>query len=124
MRVICPKCKEKDTTVSAELKAQIIEEMSRQGNLAGLRESDIRFYRGKSCENCNSTGFKGRTAIYEILVVNKAIKELMLEKVSSDRIREEAVKQGMKTLRLSGWEKVIGGITTLDEVMRVTQVEE
>ena len=124
VRVICPKCKEKDTTVSAELKAQIIEEMSRQGNLAGLRESDIRFYRGKGCENCNSTGFKGRTAIYEILVVNKAIKELMLEKASSDRIGEEAIKQGMKTLRLSGWEKVIGGITTLDEVMRVTQVEE
>lgn len=124
VRVICPKCKEKDTTVSAELKAQIIEEMSQQGKLAGLKESDIRFYRGRGCEACNSTGFKGRTAIYEILVVNKAIKELMLEKVSSDRIREEAVKQGMKTLRLSGWEKVIGGITTLDEVMRVTQIEE
>lgn len=124
VRVICPRCKEKDATVSAEVKAQIIEEMSQQGKLAGLRESDIRFYRGKGCEGCNSTGFKGRTAIYEILVVNKAIKELMLEKVSSDRIKEEAIRQGMKTLRLSGWEKVIDGITTLDEVMRVTQVEE
>ncbi len=124
VRVICPKCKEEDTTRSAEIKLQIIKEMSHQSEFANLKESDIHFYRGRGCQTCNFTGFRGRTAIYEILVVNKAIRELILKKASSDRIREEAIKQGMKLLRLSGWKKVISGITTVDEVMRVTQVED
>ncbi len=134
VRVICPKCKEKDAAVGEKFKTQIVEEIAQfhrlcrdnlpKGKLASIKESDIHFYRGKGCEACNFTGFKERTAIYEILVVNKTIKKLILEKASSDNIREEAIKRGMKTLRLSGWEKIIEGLTTPDEVMRVTQLEE
>ncbi len=120
VRLICPQCKERDDAVSEKVKAQITGELSQ----FGLKESDIRFYRGRGCKLCNFTGFKGRTGIYEILVVDKTIKELILKRASTDNIREEAVKQGMKTLRLSGWKKVIEGLTTPDEVMRVTQIEE
>ncbi|MEA3560869.1 MAG: ATPase, T2SS/T4P/T4SS family [Candidatus Omnitrophota bacterium] len=130
IRLICPKCKEENKE-GAEFKKQIIEDIAdfsrlsrKETDLAGLKESDIRFYKGKGCEECNFTGFKQRTAIYEILVVNKAIKELILQKASTDKIEEKAISQGMKVLRFSGWEKVIAGLTTPDEVIRVTQVEE
>lgn len=115
VRVICPQCKEKDEALDKEVKEQIMKE---------TKASAIEFYRGKGCPGCNLTGYIGRTAIYEILVVTRAIKELMLERASADKIRQEAIKQGMKTLRLSGWKKVLKGVTTPDEVMRVTQIEE
>jgi len=135
LRVICPDCKEEDTSIGDEIKKQIIQEIAeflpfyrknpeQYKKFAQLKESDIHFYRGKGCEACNFNGFRDRTAIYEILVVNKAIKELILKKVSTDIIREEAIKQGMKTLRLAGWERVIEGTTTPNEVIRITQTEE
>ena len=135
LRVICPDCKEEDTTIGDDIKKQMLEEIAefrqfyrkspeKYEKFANLKESDIHFYRGRGCEACNSNGFRDRTAIYEILVVNKAIKELIQKKVSTDTIREEAIKQGMKTLRLAGWERVIEGITTPAEVIRITQVEE
>ena len=135
LRVICPDCKEEDTTVGDDIKKQMLEEIAefrqfyrkspeKYEKFANLKESDIHFYRGRGCEACNSKGFRDRTAIYEILVVNKAIKELIQKKVSTDTIREEAIKQGMKTLRLAGWERVLEGITTPDEVIRITQIED
>ena len=120
VRVICPNCKEKDESITAELKAKITEELKAKG----LKKTDLTFCKGKGCKECNATGFKERTAIYEILTVNRAIKELILQKASADKIREEAIRQKMKTLRFSGWKKVIEGVTTASEVMRVTQVEE
>ncbi len=57
-------------------------------------------------------------------MVNKAIKELIIAKASSDRLKDEAIRQGMRVLRISGWSKVLDGTTTPDEVMRVTQIEE
>jgi len=117
VRLICPACKveAEDTVDNQALKQQIIQEMG---------VSDFKIYRGKGCEECNFTGFKERIAIYEILVVDKAIKELILKKASADQIREKAIEEGMRTLRLSGWQKVIEGLTTLDEVIRATQMEE
>ena len=135
LRIICPQCKEEDTKGNEEVKRQIIEEISQfyrlgrdkslsQSKLSGLKESDIRLYRGKGCKVCNFTGYRERMAIYEILVVDKRIKGLILARASTDAIRDEAAKQGVETLRISGWKKVIQGLTTPDEVMRVTQVEE
>jgi len=117
VRLICPACKveAEDAVDNQALKQQIIQEMG---------VSDFKIYRGKGCEECNFTGFKERIAIYEILVVDKAIKELILKKASADQIREKAIEQGMRTLRLSGWQKVIEGLTTPDEVIRATQIEE
>ncbi len=115
VRLICPVCKVEDKLVAEELKLQIMKE-------TGI--SDVKIYKGEGCEACNFTGFKGRTAIYEILVVDRMVKELILRKVSTDEIRKKAIEQGMRTLRLSGWGKVIKGLTTPAEIMRVTQVEE
>jgi type II secretory ATPase GspE/PulE/Tfp pilus assembly ATPase PilB-like protein len=130
IRLICPKCKQEDKT-GGEIKKQILEDIAQfsqlsqiKTDLTDLKESDIHFYKGKGCEACNFTGFRDRTAIYEILPVNKEIKKLILQKASTDAIKEKAISEGMKVLRLSGWKKVIAGLTTPDEVIRVTQVEE
>jgi len=132
IRVICPKCKKEDKEAEG-LKKQMIEDIAEFAKinkrkdiqeLSCLKQQDIRIYKGQGCEACHSTGFQGRTAIYEILVVNRPIKELILAKASADAIREEAIKQGMRTLRMAGWKKVIEGVSTPSEVLRVTQAEE
>ena len=80
--------------------------------------------RGKGCEICNSTGYRGRTAIFELLLVNEEIKKLITQKATADEIKKKAVSQGMKTLWEDGQEKIKKGITTREEVLRVTQERE
>ena len=84
---------------------------------------DITFYKGAGCHICNNTGFKGRIGIYEIMTMSPKLQELILEKVSADRIQELAVKEGMKTLRDAGIEKLKRGITTIEEVLRETTIK-
>ena len=81
------------------------------------------FYEGKGCETCRFTGFHGRIAIYEILRLNEPLRELILQKTSSDVIKKEAVKLGMGTLYQDGLKKVALGLTTPGEVLLVTQSE-
>ncbi len=78
------------------------------------------FRRGRGCDNCRHTGYRGRMAIYEILPFTTAIKELTVERASSDAIKRQARLDGMRTLRESGWQRVRQGVTTFEEVMRVT----
>ena len=80
-------------------------------------------YRGKGCEACRFTGYRGRTAIYEILTINDRIRELILEKSSADVIKKEAVRLGMKTLYQDGVHKVAAGLTTSEEVLMTTQAD-
>lgn len=118
VRLICPECRQEDNEAWPELKEQIAKEL-------GYDDSGkIRFYRGKGCAACNFTGFFGRTAIYEILLINESIKEKILEQVSSDQIKRLAIANGMRTLRQSGWVKVMEGLTTPDEILRVSPVDE
>ena len=118
VRVICPKCKERIMMTEAT-------RGTLKGFAAEARIKEVKYiYRGKGCRACNNTGYIGRTGIYEIMLMNEAIKKLIMEKVSSDIIKEKAVKMGMQTLRQDGWEKILAGITTPEEVMRVTQLEE
>ncbi|MBI4833839.1 MAG: Flp pilus assembly complex ATPase component TadA [Planctomycetes bacterium] len=116
VRVICPDCREEDKSVLPEVVAQITRELR--------AKKQVTVYRGKGCETCNFTGYHGRTALYEIMILNEAIKKLILVKSSSDDIRRVALRYGMKTLRLDGWEKVSQGVTTPEEVLRVTPAEE
>lgn len=118
VRVICPHCKYEDKSTSQELKKQIAEDLI----LGSIDE--VKIFRGKGCEECNFTGFFDRTAIYEILVIDEEIKALILRRTSSDEIKKAAMKKGMLTLRQSGWQKTIAGLTTPEEVMRVTPIEE
>ncbi len=84
----------------------------------------VKFCRGRGCEECRFTGFKGRSAIYEILVMSEALRPLIIERASSSSIKQAAVARGMKTLRDDGWDKVKLGFTTVEEVARVTQEDE
>ena len=117
IRVICPECKYEDNKVPEELKELISGE-------SGIKSKEIRIFRGKGCPNCNFTGFFGRTAIYEVILIDEAIKDLVLKKTPSSRIKKAAVSSGMHTLRQDGWQKTINGITTPEEVMKVTSIEE
>ena len=114
VRVICDKCKK-------EFKPD--KEILKELGVSRLDLSRIKLYEGKGCESCRFTGYKGRTAIYEILVMSEPIRELVLKRSSSDQIKKKALSLGMRTLRQDGWEKIKAGITTPGEVIRVTQEE-
>jgi len=114
VRVICDKCKR-------EFKPD--QEILKELGVSNLDLSDIKLYEGAGCESCRFTGYKGRTAIYEILVVSEPLRELMLKRSSSEQIKKKALSLGMRTLRQDGWEKIKMGITTPSEVIRVTQEE-
>jgi type IV pilus assembly protein PilB len=112
VRVICEKCKE--------------EYIPSEDILYGLKikdrlnnDSKIKLYRGKGCSFCKNTGYYGRISIYELIVLDEEIKSLIVTKASSNVINELALKNGMKTLKDSGMEKVLQGITTIEEVLRV-----
>lgn len=110
-RRICAKCKEVDSVLpDALLKA-------------GFKNEEIEgmvVYKGKGCETCNKTGYKGRVALYEVMPVKEELRELILQGASSDEIKKKAISIGMKTLRMSGLEKVKEGMTTLEEVLDST----
>ena len=76
------------------------------------------------CEECRGTGYAGRTGIYEILVITDAIRQMIVDRKSSADIKGSALAHGMRTLRMDGWRKVLAGVTTLEEVVRVTSEEE
>ena len=84
------------------------------------RLKHIQLRKGKGCEECNRTGFRGRVALYEVMPVREEIKDLVLRGGSALDIKREAIRLGMKTLRQAGLTKVEEGMTTLDEVLRVT----
>jgi len=109
VRKVCPYCKEEYVPFSEELK-----ELGIEGSVQTL-------WRGRGCENCMNTGYLGRTAIYEILVVTKQVRRAILEGRDADEIKAIAVKSGMKTLKMDGARKVKMGITTPEEVLRVTR---
>ena len=79
----------------------------------------VKFHRGKGCEFCKGTGYKGRVGIYELMVVNDEVRDLCLQRASSHRIKEAAIRNGMITLKSDAVEKVMLGITTLEETLRV-----
>jgi type II secretory ATPase GspE/PulE/Tfp pilus assembly ATPase PilB-like protein len=80
--------------------------------------------RGTGCGECRQLGYQGRLAIYELLLLNEALRPLILGRAAATTIAQKAMEQGMRTLRTDGWNKVKGGITTIEEVLRVTQIEE
>ena len=112
VRVICPSCKTEYKPSKEELIAI---------NLKPGQLKNTKFYKGKGCDDCTKTGYKGRIGIFELLVMSDEIREVVFEKVSSSIIKEKAKALGMVTLREDGMRKVLKGITTISEVMRVTQ---
>jgi type II secretory ATPase GspE/PulE/Tfp pilus assembly ATPase PilB-like protein len=82
------------------------------------------FMRGAGCEACRQQGYQGRLAIYELLVLNENLRPLVLSRAASSTMAQRAIEGGMRTLRDDGWNKVRNGITTIEEILRVTQIEE
>lgn len=113
VRLICRDCKE--TYVPSD---KILEDV----RLAAPK--DIKFYRGEGCDKCMNTGYKGRVGIFELMLPNDEIRALTVAKASTTEIRKTALKNGMKTMQEDGIEEVKAGVTTLEEVLRVTQEEE
>jgi type IV pilus assembly protein PilB len=110
-RVVCPKCREPH-----DVPAHVMVEL-------GVPEGeakDIVAYRGKGCPHCGGTGFRGRTALYEMMAMTDPLRELILSGASAIELKRQAMADGMKTLRQSGIEKACDGVTSIEEVMRVT----
>jgi len=123
VRVICSGCKQEvpydaTDTIPTEVRRQIARDMQIED------PKDVKLYRGAGCPACNETGYFGRTGIYEVLLMDDLIRELVVKKAPSAQIKKIAVAHGMRTLRQDGWMKVMQGVTTIDEVLKVTQAEE
>lgn len=92
----------------------------------GMKREDLQgrtFFRGKGCDACNNTGYKGRLGLFELMVMNDTIRDMVMSNATTDELREMARKFGMVTLREAGIQNVFGGITTADEVIRETVLE-
>jgi len=83
----------------------------------------VTIHRGKGCEGCGGTGYKGRTGIFEVLAASENISRLVLEHQPTQAIERQAIKEGMVTLKQDGFLKVLAGKTTVEEIMRVTREE-
>ncbi|HPN67696.1 MAG TPA: type II/IV secretion system protein [bacterium] len=123
VRKVCDHCKS-EITVPESKKVEITESLktvpSEHLKRINLDLNDMKFYRGLGCDYCNNTGFKGRIAVYEIMEMSDELQKLAIKKVSGNDIFEQAVREGMITMRQDGFIKALQGMTTLDEVYRVT----
>ena len=114
VRLICESCKEERVLSDAEIKS--IAEI-----LPDLDQNTKKFYIGKGCDVCNSTGYKGRIGVREVLEVNEEIQKLIMARASGQEIKAAAVKNGMTTMVKDGLLKAMQGITTIEEVLRIIQ---
>lgn len=112
VRVICEKCKE-EYTPGKDVLSGLDLKVNSKGN------SSVKLFRGTGCPFCKNTGYYGRTSLYELIVLDEEIRALIISKTPSNIIKDAAIKKGMKTLKDSGLEKVMQGITTIEEVLRV-----
>ena len=114
VRLVCPQCKELVAADNVTLKA------------IGLSPSDApsgQVTIGKGCDLCRGTGYYGRTGIYELMVLDDQIRDHIMNRRGASTIKRECVQSGMRTLRMDGAQKVLRGLTTVDEVLRVTQMD-
>lgn len=117
VRLICPACRE-----PFEPDAETLSEL-------GLTQAEVlqhggQFFRGRGCEACRHTGYRGRTGIYELMVIDDPIRNLIMQRANANMIKTTAVQRSMRTLLQAGARKVLAGRTTAEEVLRVTQESE
>jgi len=118
VRRVCPDCKEEYTPAAHELR-----ELGLLSGEDGLDLGDQKFYMGAGCSKCFQTGYRGRTGLYELMMVNDDVKELIYKRESAGVIKKVALEAGLQTLRMDGARKVLNGETTIAEVLRVTQAD-
>jgi general secretion pathway protein E len=110
VRRICAACRVPDTPAKADLDALGIE--APPGTV---------LFRGKGCDECRGTGYRGRTGIYELFVIDEDARSLILRRGPTRDVRQHAIQRGMVTLRMDGFTRACEGLTTLEEILRVTQ---
>ena len=109
VRVNCSKCSKKQNV----------------SGFSAIHNIPVKTYlKGEGCDACGNTGYKGRTAIHELFVLEKELQEMVLKKASNAELKQKAREMGMRTLRENGWEKVKEGVTTIEEVLRVTDADD
>ena len=109
VRTICPDCKVPHEMPSLDVPTDFPERRTRRPH-----------FQGQWLLACRQSGFRGRTGIYELMVTDDEIREMCVQRVNASHIRNYLVKNGMVTLRQDGWRKVLKGVTTIDEIARVT----
>ena len=124
VRTICKKCKE-EINPPPEMVEEIKDALGEKLFEENVKKADgkVVFWKGKGCEHCEGSGYKGRTGIFEVLKASDPISRLVLEKQPTQAIEEQAIKEGMITLRQDGFLKVLQGKTTAEEVLRVSREE-
>jgi type II secretory ATPase GspE/PulE/Tfp pilus assembly ATPase PilB-like protein len=115
VRNICPVCK---------TERKVEPEFLRKINFPEQDIATAKFWQGPGCEACRGLGYQSRQGIYELLVVNEALRPLIMNRAPASTLAQKAIEGGMRTLRNDGWIKVKAGRTTIEEVLRVTQTEE
>src|SRR5215469_12702968 len=115
VRTICTHCKEEQ---------KVEKDYLRRIGFPAEEIETTKFYHGAGCEACRQLGYQGRMGIYELLILNEGLRPLILNRAPASTIAQRAMESGMRTLRTDGWNKVREGKTTIEEVLRVTQIEE
>jgi len=110
VRRICSGCKEE---------VKYSDDFLDAANVHG-EDRNITFYRGKGCDKCGGSGYKGRAGLYEVMAMSPELRRMIMHGASSDELRQQGLKEGMLTLRMDGMKKVARGVTTLEEVIKET----
>ncbi len=113
IRRVCPHCKAEDTLVAPRLFREMAKSLDRP-------EGELKAWRGKGCVECNQTGYRGRVAILELFLLDETIQDMVSRHAATMELRHAARDRGMRSLRDAGWEKVAAGLTTVEEISRIT----
>ena len=116
VRVICPSCKE---PYHASRESLIRYGFPVPEEMGADTHGDLTLFKGAGCEKCRNSGYKGRTGVHELLVMSDDVRDRILDKAPAHILRQLAVAHGMKTLQMDATSKIVMGITTVDEVLRV-----
>lgn len=111
VRVLCAECREPYKPAPTEL----------PNDFPADRIEDATLYRPRGCRVCRGLGYRGRIGLFELLITTEAIRRLAHDRANTWTIQKQAREQGMQTMREDGWEKVLAGITTIEEIVRVTK---
>ena len=121
VRKICTRCIESYT-----LKGQKLETLKKEIDFEKLlgknKISQLRLYRGKGCKYCNDSGYAGRIGIFEVMDITEKLKEMIMQRKNSEEIKKQAISEGMTTMIGDGLQKALSGVTTIEEVLRVSRM--
>ncbi len=118
-RAACPKCKEPYEVDMGDLIKMGVPEVQ----ITASGKGKVTLYKGKGCENCAGTGYRGRVGLYEVMEVTDAIRQLILDRAPAKDIKAQSMKQGMLTLRMCAIRKLLAGVVTVEEMLRVTMAD-